>query len=212
LARTDPDAAKHHGISALLVPLDLPGIERRRIRQIDGEAEFASMHFHEVRVPSSAMLGPVNEGWRVTTTTLGHERSGVASFATRLEEDTIALVERVRDGAPLDSVQRDALMRRYIDGRILGLLGRKVLTALSAGVEPGPEQSIIKLAWSLAGQRLAEAEFSLAGMPAIAGLSPVETKGLLTSRSMTIAAGTTEVMKNILGERVLGLPREPTVA
>jgi alkylation response protein AidB-like acyl-CoA dehydrogenase len=210
LARTNPDAAKHHGISALLVPLDLPGIDRRPIRQMDGQAEFASVAFNGVRVASSSVLGPVDQGWRVTMTTLAHERSGIASFATRFEEDTIALVDRVRGAGLSDPVFRDELVRRYIDGRVVGLLGRKVLAALSAGVEPGPEQSIIKLAWSLAGQRLAETEFALAGLPAIAGLAPAVTSALLRTRSMTIAAGTTEIMKNILGERVLGLPREPS--
>jgi alkylation response protein AidB-like acyl-CoA dehydrogenase len=207
LVRTNPEAQKHHGISTLLVPLDRPGIERRPIRQMDGEAEFASVSFQGARVPTSALLGPVDEGWRVTMTTLGHERSGVAAFATRLEEETIALIERVRVEGVRDPVLREEVTKRYIEGRVLGLSGRKVLAALSAGVEPGPEQSIIKLAWSLAGQRLAETEFALAGVAATAGLAPRTTNALLRTRSMTIAAGTTEVMKNILAERVLGLPR-----
>jgi alkylation response protein AidB-like acyl-CoA dehydrogenase len=211
LVRTDLTAAKHHGISALLVPLDRPGIERRPIRQMDGDAEFASMSFDGARVPTTALLGPVNEGWKVTTTTLGHERSGIASFAQRFEEETLALVDRIRADGLDNPVLRDQLVRRYIDGRVVGLLGRKVLAALSAGVEPGPEQSIIKLAWSLAGQRLAETDFDLVGIGATSGLASAATSGLLRTRAMTIAAGTTEVMKNILGERVLGLPREPAV-
>jgi alkylation response protein AidB-like acyl-CoA dehydrogenase len=207
LARTDPSAAKHKGISALLIPLDVAGIDRRPIRQMDGKAEFAAMAFDNVRVPSSALLGPINEGWRVTMTTLAYERSGVAVFATRLEDETMRFVERLRAAPPLDPVLRDEIVRRYIDGRVLGLLGRKVLAALVAGKQPGPEQSIIKLAWSLARQRLAEAEFAVAGIAATGGLAPEVTQAFLTSRSATIAAGTTEVMKNILGERVLGLPR-----
>jgi alkylation response protein AidB-like acyl-CoA dehydrogenase len=207
LCRTDPSADKHKGISALLIPLDLAGIDRRPIRQMDGRAEFAAMVFDDVRVPSSALLGPINDGWRVTMTTLAYERSGVAVFATRLEDETMRFLDRLRASGPLDPVLREEVIRRYIDGRILGLLGRKVLVALVAGKQPGPEQSIIKLAWSLARQRLAEAEFAVAGIGATAGLAPEVTQAFLTSRSATIAAGTTEVMKNILGERVLGLPR-----
>ena len=209
LVRTDPSAPKHKGISALLVPLDLPGIERRPIRQMDGRAEFASVIFTDVRVPVTALLGPRDEGWRVTMTTLGHERSGVASFATRVEEDTLDLLDRARTAGPLDPAMRHELVRRYIDGRLLGLMGRKILTALAAGVEPGPEQSIIKLAWSVSAQRLAATDFDLAGIAATAGLEPRRTALFLRAPSMTIAAGTTEIMKNILGERVLGLPREP---
>ena len=209
LVRTDPDAPKHHGISALLVPLDTPGIERRAIRQMDGRAEFASVSFTDVRVPASALLGPRNEGWRVTMTTLGHERSGVASFATRLEEDALALLDRAHAAGALEPVMRHELVRRYIDGRLLGLMGRKILARLAAGVEPGPEQSIIKLAWSLAGQRLAATDFDLTGVAATAGLEPTASGTVPSPPAMTIAAGTTEIMKNILGERVLGLPREP---
>jgi alkylation response protein AidB-like acyl-CoA dehydrogenase len=212
LVRTDPEAPKHHGISVLLVPMTLSGIDRRPIRQMDGAAEFASVNFDGVRVPATALLGAENDGWRVTMTTLAHERSGVAAFATRLEEDTVALVQRVAADGSIGPVERDQLMRCYIQSRIVGMLGRKVLAALSAGVEPGPEQSIIKLAWSLAGQRVAQVEFALAGLGAIAGLAPTQSQAFLRTRSMTIAAGTTEVVKNILGERVLGLPREPEAA
>jgi alkylation response protein AidB-like acyl-CoA dehydrogenase len=209
LARTDPDATKHAGISALLIPLVLPGIERRPIRQITGDIEFASMSFQEVRVPRSCLLGPLHEGWKVTTSTLAHERAGVAMFATRHEAEVLALVDSYAGhGAPaLDPVARQLLMRRYIDGRLIGLVGRKILATLVQGGTPGPEQQLIKLSWSLGEQRLGEARATLAGPALMTGGAPVAERALLQSRASTIAAGTTEVMKNLIAERVLGLPR-----
>ena len=209
LARTDPDAPKHAGISALLIPLELPGIERRPIRQITGDVEFASMSFHEVRVPHSCLLGPLHEGWTVTTSTLAHERAGVAMFATRHEAEVVALADTCTGDAgwALDPVARQLLMRRYIDARLIGLVGRKILATLVQGGTPGPEQQVIKLAWSLGEQRLGEARATLAGPALMAGGAPVAEHALLQSRASTIAAGTTEVMKNLIAERVLGLPR-----
>lgn len=209
LARTDPAAAKHRGISALLVALDTPGIERRPIRQLDGRADFVSISFTDVRVPAIDLLGPENDGWRVTMTTLAHERSGIAMFATRHEQEVADYIETMRRRGVADPTRRQELMRRFVEARILGAQGRAVLIALAEGREPGPEQSIIKLAWSLAAQRFAATRFDGDALPASVGLAPADLDRFLASRSMTIAAGTTEVMKNIVGERVLGLPREP---
>lgn len=207
LVRTDPGATKHRGVSVLLVPLHLPGIERRPIRQLNGESEFASMHFAGVRVPQSALLGPLHEGWNVTTSTLAHERAGVAMFAQRHEAEVLALAASAV-GAGLGPVERQLLMRRYIDGRLIGLVGRKILSTLVQGGTPGPEQQLIKLAWSLGEARLAEARAVLAGPALMVGGAVDAADALLRSRSATIAAGTTEVMKNLIAERVLGLPRE----
>jgi alkylation response protein AidB-like acyl-CoA dehydrogenase len=210
LARTDPGAPKHRGISALLIPLDLPGIERRPIRQITGETEFASMSFQGVRVPRSSLLGPLNDGWNVTTSTLAHERAGVAMFATRHDAEVDAFVQSfVGPDAVrrLDPIERQLLMRRYIDGRLIGLVGRKILSTLVQGGTPGPEQQLIKLSWSLGEQRLGEARATLTGPALMTGEAPMAQQALLQTRASTIAAGTTEVMKNIIAERVLGLPR-----
>jgi alkylation response protein AidB-like acyl-CoA dehydrogenase len=207
LVRTDPTGEKHTGISALLMPLDLPGIDRRPIRQITGEAEFAEAFFTDVRVPMSSLLGPLHEGWRVTMTTLAHERVGVINMAARLERETLQAVAAAMAGASADVVLRDDLMRRYIDGRVVGMLGLRSLTSLRSGGQPGPEHSVIKLAWSLANQRLAETALRVPGVAAIAGLAEREAFAFLRTRASTIAAGTTEIMKDILGERVLGLPK-----
>jgi alkylation response protein AidB-like acyl-CoA dehydrogenase len=212
LVRTDPAAPKHKGISVLLTALDRPGIERRPIRQMTGSAEFAAMSFRDVRIPRTNLLGPLHEGWRVTTTTLSHERSGVAMFATRLEQEVIdyltALAGTPRSYA-LPDVARHEVVQRYIEARIVGAMGRKTLSTVIAGGQPGPEQQVIKLAWSTLRQRFSETRMTLAGLPATIGLDQGTALDFLGSRSATIAAGTTEIVKNVLAERVLGLPREP---
>lgn len=209
LARTDPDAPSHRGISVLLVDLDRPGIERRPIRQMNGRSGFAELFFDDVRVPQSALLGPLHDGWRVTMTTLSYERAGVINMAARLERDVVTTVELLSAAAPIDAIGRDELARRTIDARLVGLLGRRALAHVDEGGQPGAEQSVIKLAWSLATRRSSETFLDAVGLPAIASEhpDPAVTMSFLRSRSSTIAAGTTEVMKNILGERVLGLPK-----
>ena len=144
LARTDPTSAKHKGISALLVPLDLPGIERRAIKQMDGGADFAELHFTDVRVPATSVLGPLNEGWRVTMATLGFERAGVLSLAGQLYERVDGWV---RGAMPDEPVERDLAMQIWSRSRILGWLGERSLAAAPAGAID-ISGSLIKLAWS----------------------------------------------------------------
>lgn len=210
LVRTEPDAPSHKGISVLLVPLETPGIERRPLRQMTGEHGFAELFFTDVRVPASALLGPVHEGWRVTMTTLGHERAGVVELAASLERDVREAVAQFSGGVS-DPVLRQELARRYVEARTVGLMGSRVLRTLGEGREPGPEQSVIKLGWSLTTQRLGETLLDAAGPCGLAGGrngDGAEAQRYLRGRASTIAAGTTEVMKNILAERVLGLPRK----
>jgi len=209
LVRTDPEAPKHKGISSLLVPLDTPGIERRAIKQITGGSGFAEVFFTGARVPASSLLGPVNEGWRVTMTTLGHERSGVVLSASSMQRQVRETVDEHRFdrlGVELDPALRDELMRRYVEGRVVGVLGERSLASIKATGQPGAEQSIIKLEWSLLSQRLAQTRLALAGTAALVGTDAESMEGYLGSRSSTIAGGTTEVMRNILAQRVLGLP------
>ena len=203
LARTDPAAAKHRGISVLLVPMDTPGIDRRPLRQLTGEAEFAEVFFTDVRVPRSALLGPLHDGWRVTMTTLGYERSGVISMAARLQREVEQLVAGLRVQDPL---LRDEVVRRWIDARLTGLLGARALAGMGEGGRPGAEQSVIKFAWSRATADLGETLLRLQGSDGLLGGDPAVFR-FLSSRASTIAAGTTEVMKNLLAERVLGLPK-----
>ena len=203
LARTDPAAAKHRGISVLLVPMDTPGIDRRPLRQLTGEAEFAEVFFTDVRVPRSALLGPLHDGWRVTMTTLGYERSGVISMAARLQREVEQIVAGLRVQDPL---LRDEVVRRWIDARLTGLLGARALAGMGEGGRPGAEQSVIKFAWSRATADLGETLLRLQGSDGLLGGDPAVFR-FLSSRASTIAAGTTEVMKNLLAERVLGLPK-----
>lgn len=206
LVRTNPDAPKHRGISALLVPLDTPGIERNPIKQINGGTGFAEVFFTGVRVPKSALLGPLNEGWRVTMTTLGHERSGVVTSAARAQRDVEELVAEYA-GKTLNPSLQDDLMRRLVEGRVIGAMGERSLASIKASGQPGSEQSIIKLEWSLFAQRLAKTKLALEGGDGVVGDGVTGVAGeYLQARSATIAGGTTEVMKNILAGRVLGLP------
>ncbi len=210
--RTNPDAAKHKGITCLLVDMRTPGIEVRPIRTMAGDTSFSEVFFTEARVPRSALLGAVDEGWSVATRTLSNERAGVASLYLNIRRKLDRLLDAARqpgpDGTrPSDSpVLRDRLAARYIDARLLELLAKRTLGAALAGRAPGAEGSVIKLAWSTHEQALAATAVEVLGMSALDG---PWAEGLLSSRSLSIAGGTTEVNKNIIGERVLGLPREP---
>jgi alkylation response protein AidB-like acyl-CoA dehydrogenase len=212
LVRTDPDAPKHKGISALVIPLDLPGIERRPLRQITGEADFAELFFTDVRVPVSCLLGAENDGWRVTMTTLSHERTGVVTMSALLESDVRTLLaDHARDGErPVSEGLRDELVQCYVEARVLAMMGEISLANAVAGGHPGPEQSLIKLSWSELTQRISETRLAVEGLAALTGEVPSAAGSFLGSRASTIAGGTTEVMKNIIAERVLGLPKEPS--
>jgi alkylation response protein AidB-like acyl-CoA dehydrogenase len=206
LVRTDPDAPPHKGISALLVPLDAPGITRRPITQITGEGGFAQVFYDDVRVPRSTLLGPLNEGWTVTMTTLGFERAGVIMMAGRIEQAVRDVVASL-DGRELDPETRIELTDRLAEGRLLGLLGQRALGRIAAGSTPGAEHSVIKLAWSLGTQAVGSTHLAALGLDGIAGTGTTAQQDYLRSRAATIAGGTTEIMRNILAERVLGMPR-----
>jgi len=202
--RTDTDVPKHKGITCLLVDMRLDGIEARPITTMAGDQSFAELFFTDVRVPSSAMLGVLNDGWSVATRTLSNERAGVASLylgERRKFEQLVAKIDH------LSAVSRDQLVRRYIDVRLLEFLAKRSIGAALSGRPPGAEGSVIKLAWSQCDQALANTAVDVLGMHA---LSNAVGTSLLGSRSTTIAGGTTEVNKNIIGERVLGLAKEPS--
>jgi len=210
--RTDPEAPKHQGITCLLVDMRTPGIEARPIRTMAGDSDFAELFFTDVRIPASAVLGEVDRGWGVATNTLSNERAGVANLylnTRRTLDDVLAAAgERGPDGRrPLDSpVVRDALMARYCEVRNLEFLAKRLIGTMLGGRMPGAEGSVIKLAWSLTSRALADTAVDVLGCEALDGRW---ARGLASSVSLTIAGGTTEVNKNIIGERVLGLPKEP---
>jgi alkylation response protein AidB-like acyl-CoA dehydrogenase len=210
--RTDPDAPRHQGLTCLLVDMRTPGIRAEPITTMAGGTDFSEVFFDEARIPCSAVLGEVNGGWAVATSTLSYERAGVASLYLMLRGKVDRLLAAARapraDGTcPWDDpVNRDRIMARWIQVRNLELLAKRTLGAMLRGGMPGAEGSVIKLAWSTTDQALSRTAVDVLGMAALDG---PWAAGLLGSCSLTIAGGTTEVNKNIIGERVLGLPREP---
>jgi alkylation response protein AidB-like acyl-CoA dehydrogenase len=210
LVRTDPDAPAHRGISALLVPLDTPGITRNPIVQATGERDFAEMVFEDVVVPVSALLGPMHGGWGVTMSTLGYERAGVIEISGNLITEIEGFLHAAARDGKLGARARDRGAAIYTRARILGWLGERSLLADGGGPNGGVA-GLIKLAWSTLGQSFAEYTAEVDGLAAIAGDNMRSGERLVGSRSYTIAGGTTEVMRNIIGERTLGLPREPKV-
>jgi alkylation response protein AidB-like acyl-CoA dehydrogenase len=199
--RTNTEVPKHKGITCLLVDMTTPGIETRPITTMAGDASFAEVFFTDVRVPVSSVLGAVDEGWSVATRTLSNERAGVANLYLGQRRS----FERLREAvSPVTGLGRDELMRRYIEVRLLEFLAKRMIGAALAGRPPGAEGSVVKLAWSHCGQALANTAVNLLGDP-----NGAWGESLLSSRQLTIAGGTSEVNKNIIGERVLGLPKEP---
>ncbi len=225
LVRTDPAASKHQGITCFLVDMRTPGIEVRPLRTATGDEDFCELFFDDVRVPDSARLGPEGEGWRVAMATLTFERSGVANLHIRTRRLIRDLMDEVRAaGRADDPVVRQELAALYIDAELQRLLSEQATTRALRGLPPGPEGSLIKLVWSRVGQQFPLVATRILGISTV-NLDPaVTTDGApdrprhgwgsmaVGARSLTIAGGTTEVNKNILAERVLGLPRDPKPA
>jgi alkylation response protein AidB-like acyl-CoA dehydrogenase len=210
LVRTDPDAPKHAGISCLLVDMTSPGVDVRPLVTILGEHEFNELFFTDVRVPKSALLGPLHEGWRVAMTTLSHERGNVANLHLGLRRKVRDLLDLARttvvDGRPVseDPVVRQALARVYLEAEYLKLLADRAVSAALHGRPLGPESSLAKLTWSQCEAHVAEVAGLVLGPDANRG---VWGRDRVYARAVTIAGGTTEVNKNIIAQRVLGLPR-----
>ncbi|MGQ0432130.1 MAG: acyl-CoA dehydrogenase family protein [Microthrixaceae bacterium] len=213
--RTNTEVPKHKGITCLIVDMRTPGVEARPIVTMAGDHSFSELFFTDALVPVSALLGAVDDGWTVATSTLSNERAGVASLYLSLRRKLDRLLEVTAepgpDGTrPIDGrVARDALIARYIDTRNLEFLAKRSIGAALSGRPPGAEGSVIKLAWAKSEQAVALTALDVLGMGALDGPWGA---GMLGSRSLTIAGGTTEVNKNIVAERVLGLPREPKPA
>ncbi len=215
--RTDPNAPKHKGISVLMIPTDLPGVVRRPFASLcdEGDLDFNEVFFSDVRVPAENLIGPLNEGWRVANGSLGHERNMLwLSYADRLEE----LVEDVRPSSALD---RDRYATLVMDNQALRLLGSVALARAARGDEDAAALSVLKLFGSEASQMASEYALAAAGPeafahPSISGPYSAHHLDLYRSgwferyvRSFggTIAGGTSEIQRNIIAQRVLGLPR-----
>ena len=221
LVRTDFEVPKHKGLSYLIVDMRSPGVSTRPLVQMTGEAEFAELFFDDVRVPVENLVGSLNQGWMVALTTLMHER-GTLSFSiiVTFEQRLQALIELSRrstlHGAPAlkDPQVRQRLAQLYTDVKTFKLNTMRQVATLGQGHLPGPEGSLLKLHWSELNQRLVELAFELEGP--YSSLAPDSVDApfegrwqyeYLRARGNTIEAGTSEVQRNIVAERVLGLPR-----
>jgi len=211
LVRTNPEAPKHKGISCLLVDMSTPGIEVRPLITITGEHDFNEVFFDDARVPADAILGPVDEGWRVAMTTLTHERGGVARLHLGTRKKVADLIDAAqatpgRDGRPAaeDPALRQLLARVYLEAELLKLIADRAISGELHGRALGPESSIAKLVWSETDQHIGEVAAAVLGPDATTGRWGRDRVG---SRQATIAGGTTQINKNIIAQRVLGLPR-----
>jgi alkylation response protein AidB-like acyl-CoA dehydrogenase len=207
--RTDPDAPKHQGISCLIVDMTLPGIETRPLVTLNGDTDFAEVFFHDVRVPADALLGPLNAGWQVATTTLSHERAGAARLYAELE---VRLEELVADFAEIDggdALDDPVILRRLgeiaVRIKYLEVLCQRAISATLHGGDALGSASLAKTVWGEIGQDLAALAFDVLGTRGVHGRW---SDYRLTSRSLTIAGGTSQINKNITAQRVLGLPRK----
>ena len=217
LARTDADAPKHSGISYLVVDMQAPGIEVRPLVQITGEAEFNEVFFDEVFVPADHLVGGLHEGWAVANTTLAHERGTSFPFKEQVVHEVYLdeLYALANARAMLDDVEvSDALAQSFVELRVLRLHNWRTLSRLARGLEPGPESSYVKLAWTDMSQHLAEAALAVVGCdaPLWSDASDNPDGGFwqrqwLWSKAASIAGGTSEVQRTIIGDRILGLPR-----
>jgi alkylation response protein AidB-like acyl-CoA dehydrogenase len=221
LARTDPDVPKRKGISYFLVDLHQPGVEVRPLRHIGGEIDFNEVFLDSARVPDAQRVGDVGDGWRVANATLSGERQMVSgSGSGGVDRIGGSGVGRLLDNGPADPVMRQSLMRALSEEKIRGWTNQRVRSGLAAGRSPGPESSIGKVHQGDLNQRIQMLACDLAGLAAVAWETPAdaesygdalpyEVSGMLRSRANTIEGGTGEVNRNVIGERVLGLPREP---
>ena len=211
LVRTDLNAGKHKGISMLAVPMDAKGVDVRPLRQMTGDSEFNEVFLDDVEVPAANLIGQENEGWRVAGTTLANERG--ASFVWKEQVRNEVVIEQLWKacaGAAVlgDPLVRQRLARAWIDVELLRLHNARTLARLSRGEDLGSDSSVVKLFWATTSQRLYETACDVLGPEAMLS-SGDWVHGALASRANSIMGGTNEVQRNIIGERILGLPREP---
>jgi acyl-CoA dehydrogenase len=216
VCRTDPDQPKHKGITAFIVNMKAPGVDVRPLKQMTGGASFNEVFFTDVRVPDNHRLGEVNEGWSVALTTLMNERASIGAGGGGGSSSMMSmtrLVEMVRHfGLTGDKLVRQGLVDLYVRGKVNGYTNQRAMDRIKAGQTPGPEMSIAKL--GLTNHMRATVEFvsSVLGPKLVADSGEWGTYAwsqfVLGEPAMHIAGGSDEVMRNIVGERVLGLPKD----
>jgi 3-oxochol-4-en-24-oyl-CoA dehydrogenase len=209
--RTDPDAPKHAGVTMMAIDMTAPGVDVKPLREITGNSHFNEVFFDDVFVPDTDVVGDVNRGWLVARATLGNERISIGGGSSGAPAFSVDDLVKLLDSAPAGTAatyvrQVGAVIADFHTLRLLNL--RRVSRAI-AGAEPGPEGNVTKLVLAEGSQRLTELGFDLAGSAAVVGQTPNLTGAYLGARSMTIAGGTSEISRNTIGERILGLPRDP---
>jgi alkylation response protein AidB-like acyl-CoA dehydrogenase len=233
LARTNPDVPKHDGLSYFVLDMQAPGVDVRPLYQITGEAEFNEVFLNDVRIPHDRMLGKEGQGWRVAITTLMNERVAIGGGGSKRKGggavSQLLKVWKARKKGAVSAAQeallRDRVTRSYIDNELLRLTTQRARAAQKSG-NPGPEGSVAKLAQAEMMKRMWELAIDVLGDDGLAFEAGYELRQELTgrdtpqavakyqflrSRANSIEGGTSEIMRNILGERVLGLPGEPRV-
>ncbi|WP_034489581.1 acyl-CoA dehydrogenase family protein [Actinomadura oligospora] len=213
IARTDPDVPKHQGITMFVVDMHDPGVDVRALRDMTGESHFNEIFFTGVRVPAENVVGEVDGGWAAAVTTLLHERVSIGMGATRTERPAsfAALRTAARERGLLgEPGVRDLLLDLYLRERAFDLLNARMSQEVKAGIQPGARGSVSKLL--LADLTLASADLAseILGPECLVGDGPI-ARALAWGPGMALGGGTNEIMRNIIGDRVLGLPREPQV-
>lgn len=217
ICRTDPDAPKHRGLTGFVVDMRAPGVDVRPLRQMTGGASFNEVFFNDVRIPDSHRLGDVNGGWTVALTTLMNERAAIGGgMSSGAGQNTLKLIELVRhQGRDADPLVRQQLAEIVINGRVASYTNLRAMAKIAAGQLPGPEMSIAKLSLTLNMKRMGDLLSSVLGPKLVADSGEWGTfawaQFVLGIPAMRVAGGTDEILRNIVGERVLGLPKEPSV-
>jgi alkylation response protein AidB-like acyl-CoA dehydrogenase len=217
LARTNPDRPKHRGLTYFLIDMQAPGVETRPLRQMTGDAEFNEVFLTDVRVPDDNRVGGIGEGWSVALTTLMNERVLLSGAANGIRSVGGTSIERLiaaarANGRWEDAVMRDELVRRYVEGRVIRMTNQRARARRGAG-RPGSEGSITKLFQCIYNRRVQDTALRVVGVPATAWDIGDESawstvRGFLRAQANTIEGGTSDIQRNVLGERILGLPKE----
>lgn len=217
LARTDPAAPQHQGISYFIFPMKQDGVDVRPIKEMSGGSHFTEVFFTDARVPAENLVGVENQGWSLAKITLGNERMSLSSGGVLwgMGPTTADLLELIREAGGVEGPARDRAARLYIAAEVQRILGLKIVSEVIAGRFPGPEAAVKKLLADRHGQEVMDLAADLAGPGGMTmEHGPLHGEpgewpwGLLFSRALTVGGGTAEVLRNIIGERILGLPKE----
>jgi 3-oxochol-4-en-24-oyl-CoA dehydrogenase len=209
--RTDPDAPKHAGVTMMAIDMNAPGVEVKPLREITGESHFNEVFFDDVFVPDADVVGDVNRGWLVARATLGNERISIGGGLSGTMAFTADDLVKLLDSSPAATAEGYLRQAGLViaDLHTLRLLNLRRACRAIAGAEPGPEGNVTKLVLAEQSQRLTELGMELAGTAAVVGRMPKLMRSYMGGRAITIAGGTSEISRNTIAERILGLPRDP---